>query len=36
MGDRFLEINPYGQWGFIEALTELPIADAVADLLTGR
>jgi hypothetical protein len=29
----FLEINPNGQWGFIEELTGLPIADALADLL---
>lgn len=29
----FLEINPNGQWGFIETLTGLPIADAIADFL---
>jgi hypothetical protein len=29
----FLEINPNGQWGWIELLTGLPIADAIADLL---
>jgi hypothetical protein len=29
----FLEINPNGQWGWIEALTDLPIADAISELL---
>jgi glutathione synthase/RimK-type ligase-like ATP-grasp enzyme len=29
----FLEINPNGQWGWIEALTDLPIADAITELL---
>ncbi|MFD6859253.1 MvdC/MvdD family ATP grasp protein [Rhodococcus sp. NPDC060090] len=29
----FLEINPGGQWLWLEAATGLPIADAVADLL---
>ena len=29
----FLEINPNGQWGWIEDLTGLPIADAIVDLL---
>lgn len=29
----FLEANPNGQWGWIEELTELPIAQAVAELL---
>jgi hypothetical protein len=32
----FLEINPNGQWWFVERLSGLPIADAIADLLTGR
>ncbi|MGZ8384208.1 MAG: MvdC/MvdD family ATP grasp protein [Nitrospira sp.] len=32
----FLEINSNGQWGWIESLTDLPIADAVADFLTGK
>jgi hypothetical protein len=31
----FLEVNPNGQWGFIEMLTGLPIGDAIVDLLTG-
>ena len=29
----FLEINPHGQWEFIETATGLPISDAIADLL---
>lgn len=29
----FLELNPNGQWGWIEELTGLPIASAIADLL---
>ena len=32
----FLEINPNGQWGWIEDLTGQPISDAVADVLAGR
>lgn len=32
----FLEINPNGQWGWIEEMTGLPIAQALADLLTKR
>jgi hypothetical protein len=32
----FLEINPNGQWGFIEADTGLPIGAALADLLARR
>lgn len=33
----FLEINPSGQWLWIEELTDLPISDAIADLLlAGR
>jgi MvdD pre-ATP grasp domain len=31
----FLECNPNGQWGWIENEVDLPIAEAVADLLTG-
>ncbi|MGH3913853.1 MAG: ATP-grasp ribosomal peptide maturase [Pseudonocardiaceae bacterium] len=30
----FLEINPNGQWGWIEERTGLPITSAMADLLT--
>lgn len=29
----FLEVNPNGQWGFIEVATGLPIANAMIDLL---
>lgn len=29
----FLEINPSGQWGWIEAITGMPISEAIADLL---
>ncbi|HVS89400.1 MAG TPA: hypothetical protein VHF01_14435 [Candidatus Acidoferrum sp.] len=29
----FLEVNPNGQWGWIENFTGLPISDAIADLL---
>ncbi len=29
----FLELNPNGQWGWIEAATGLPIASAIADVL---
>jgi len=33
-GDHvFLELNPSGQWGWIEGATELPITDAIVDLL---
>ncbi|MFB4270388.1 MvdC/MvdD family ATP grasp protein [Nonomuraea sp. GTA35] len=32
----FLEINPNGQWGWIEDLTGLPIGAAIADWLTGE
>lgn len=32
----FLENNPSGQWAFVEVATGLPIAQALADLLTGR
>jgi glutathione synthase/RimK-type ligase-like ATP-grasp enzyme len=31
----FLEINPNGQWGWIEELTGLPICAAIVDLLVG-
>ncbi|WP_235922235.1 hypothetical protein [Lentzea tibetensis] len=30
----FVDLNPAGQWGWIEAATGLPIAAAIADLLT--
>jgi hypothetical protein len=29
----FLEINPSGQYGWIEGLTGLPITQAIAELL---
>ena len=29
----FLEVNPNGQWGWIEELTRVPISSAVANLL---
>jgi len=32
----FLELNPNGQWGWIEELTGLPITKALADLLSGK
>jgi glutathione synthase/RimK-type ligase-like ATP-grasp enzyme len=32
----FLEINPNGQWAWIEDETALPIAAAIADALEGR
>jgi glutathione synthase/RimK-type ligase-like ATP-grasp enzyme len=32
----FLEINPNGQWAWVEDSTGLPISDAIADLLTGQ
>jgi len=32
----FLEINPNGQWAWIEELTGLPISEAMIDLLTGK
>ena len=34
-GYVFLEINPNGQWAWIENLTGLPISDAIADWLAG-
>jgi hypothetical protein len=32
----FAEINPNGQWLWIEQATGLPIAEALADLLTDE
>ncbi|WP_413799375.1 ATP-grasp ribosomal peptide maturase [Streptomyces iranensis] len=32
---RFLEVNPSGQYGFIEQATELPITAAICDYLEG-
>ena len=32
----FLEINPNGQWQWIEEPTGLPITSALCDELTGR
>jgi glutathione synthase/RimK-type ligase-like ATP-grasp enzyme len=32
----FLEINPAGEWVWLEAMAGLPIAEALADVLTGR
>ena len=29
----FLEVNPSGKWGWIEAITGMPISKAIADLL---
>ena len=29
----FLEVNPAGQWGWIEGLTGMPITDALTDML---
>jgi glutathione synthase/RimK-type ligase-like ATP-grasp enzyme len=34
-GVVFLEINPNGQWGWIEHMTGLPIADTLASTLAG-
>lgn len=31
----FLEVNPSGQWGWIEALTGMPISESVANLLAN-
>ena len=31
----FLEVNPNGQWGFVEEKTGLPLSNAMAELLTG-
>ena len=30
----FLEVNPNGQWGWIEKLTGMPISQAIADVLS--
>ncbi|MEV7774430.1 ATP-grasp ribosomal peptide maturase [Kitasatospora sp. NPDC086791] len=32
---RFLEVNPNGQWGFVEQATGLPITAAICDHLEG-
>ena len=32
----FLEINPNGQWGWIEQLTDMPISSCVADFLIAN
>lgn len=32
-GYYFLEVNPAGQWHFVEQRTGLPISKAMADLL---
>lgn len=32
----FLEVNPSGQWLFVERRTGLPITEALAALLAGR
>ncbi|HJQ08835.1 MAG TPA: hypothetical protein VJ836_05140 [Candidatus Saccharimonadales bacterium] len=32
----FIEINPNGQWGFVEQLAKLPISQAMARLLQSR
>lgn len=32
----FLEVNPNGQWGWIEERTSLPMTSAMADLLVGE
>lgn len=32
----FLEINPNGQWGWIERLTEMPISETIANVLIGK
>jgi hypothetical protein len=31
----FLEVNPAGRWAWLQEATGLPIAEAIADLLTG-
>lgn len=31
----FLEVNPSGQWGWIEAITGMPISEAIANLLAN-
>jgi glutathione synthase/RimK-type ligase-like ATP-grasp enzyme len=32
----FLELNPNGQWAWIEQLTDYPIRDAIIDALTRK
>lgn len=32
----FLEINPNGQWAWVEDLTGMPISEALVELLTGQ
>lgn len=32
----FLEVNPSGQWGWIETITGLPISQAISDLLVRK
>jgi glutathione synthase/RimK-type ligase-like ATP-grasp enzyme len=32
----FLELNPNGQWAWIEMGNSQPISDAIIDLLSGR
>ncbi|MCX4451449.1 hypothetical protein [Streptomyces sp. NBC_01789] len=34
-GWTFLEVNPCGQWDWIQGATGLPIAEAIADDLQG-
>jgi hypothetical protein len=31
----FLEVNPAGQWAFVEERTQLPITKAMVDLLAS-
>ncbi len=33
---HFLEINPNGQWGFVEQKAGLPIGKAITHLFMGR
>jgi glutathione synthase/RimK-type ligase-like ATP-grasp enzyme len=32
----FIEINPNGQWGWVEDLTRMQIGQAIADFLIGK
>jgi glutathione synthase/RimK-type ligase-like ATP-grasp enzyme len=32
----FLEINPNGQWYWLEEITGIPLAETMCDLLTGE
>ncbi len=32
----FLEVNPAGQWGWIEQMTGMPITEALVDLLVSE